>query len=63
MTRQVNIKGIFIHANATPCANHCRYCQLTSSRPRKISIERYAALIHRFLDWKEQSNPHFEIHP
>ncbi|WDB90487.1 TonB-dependent receptor [Escherichia albertii] len=63
VTRQVNIKGIFIHANATPCANHCRYCQLTSSRPRKISIERYAALIHRFLDWKEQSNPHFEIHP
>lgn len=63
MTRQVNIKGIFIHANATSCANHCRYCQLTSSRPRKISIERYAALIHRFLDWKEQSNPHFEIHP
>lgn len=63
MTRHISVKGVFIHANATPCANHCRYCQLATSRPKPVSVDRYAALIHRFLDWRESHQSEFEIWP
>lgn len=52
MARELRITGIMIHANATPCAYHCRYCQLTTSKPKPASFARYAALVERFIEWK-----------
>lgn len=53
MPRELRITGIMIHANATPCAYHCRYCQLATSRPKPASFARYAALVERFIEWKD----------
>lgn len=55
MARELQITGIMIHANATPCAYHCRYCQLHTSKPKPASFARYVALVERFIEWKAHS--------
>ncbi len=64
MPRNFRITGIMLHANAAPCAYHCRYCQLATSKPNPASFTRYAALVDRFFDWKETpGNEGFEVWP
>ena len=52
MPRLVNIDGVLLHANATACAYHCRYCQLRSARTAVLPFARYARLVRRFIDWR-----------
>ncbi len=53
MPREIDITALHLHANATPCFHHCRYCQLKTSKSIPASFSRYAALIERFLDWQK----------
>lgn len=55
MARQIEITGLCLHANSTPCAYHCRYCQLVTSKARPIPFARYAALVECFIDWRAAS--------
>jgi hypothetical protein len=52
MARDIRISGIFLHANATRCYHTCRYCQLPSAKPHPATFARYAALVDRFIDWR-----------
>lgn len=55
MPRTLAITGMAIHANATPCAYHCRYCQLATSKPKPVAFTRYEALVERFIEWRVES--------
>jgi len=55
MPRALTITGLAIHANATACAYHCRYCQLPTSKPKRVEFARHAALVERFIDWQATS--------
>ena len=53
MPRELEINGICLHAIATKCYSHCRYCQLSERRAVPASFDRYEALVNRFLDWRD----------
>lgn len=55
MPKTLSITGIAIHANATPCAYQCRYCQLATAKPKPVAFDRYSALVERFIDWREHN--------
>lgn len=55
MPKTLAITGIAIHANATSCAYHCRYCQLATSKPKPVAFARYEALVERFIEWRTTS--------
>ena len=64
MPRLVNIDGVLLHANATACAYHCRYCQLRSARTAVLPFARYARLVRRFIDWRAANGrTDFQIAP
>jgi len=65
MPRKIKIDGLCLHANATRCYNHCRYCQLVSPRPIPARFDRYEALVNRFIEWQEadSSRADFGIWP
>ena len=53
MTREFQATGIGITAGIAPCAYHCSYCQLADRRISKIPIDRYVAVVERFMEYKE----------
>lgn len=55
MPKTLAITGIAIHANATSCAYHCRYCQLATSKPKPVAFAHYEALVERFIEWRTTS--------
>ncbi|WP_400766498.1 hypothetical protein [Methylosinus sporium] len=63
MGREIIVNGIALHANATPCFHHCRYCQLRSYKTSGVSFDRYSALVERFVVWRDRHRPDFEIWP
>ncbi len=64
MPREIEITGIHLHANATPCFHFCRYCQTAKPKAIPAQFSRYAALIDRFIDWRIASGREdFEICP
>jgi hypothetical protein len=64
MPREIEITGIHLHANATPCFHHCRYCQLAKPKAIPARFDRYATLIDRFIDWRQANGrDDFEICP
>lgn len=54
MGRSIHIAGIALYARIAPCAHHCRYCLLGEKKLANISFSRFAALVDRFIDWKQQ---------
>ncbi|TDX62523.1 hypothetical protein EDE12_11039 [Methylosinus sp. sav-2] len=63
MPREIIVTGIHLHANATACFHHCRYCQLKSYRLRPAPLERFVALVERFIEWRNDGHEDFEIAP
>ena len=47
--------GLTISAQITPCANHCRFCLLNERRTHNITVDRFAALIEKFIDYKDRT--------
>ncbi len=54
MGRPIEIAGIWVHAQTTPCANHCRYCQLDHKKVSNITFERFKSVVDRFREWREE---------
>jgi len=53
MARPFKTTGIYILSGMNPCAYHCRYCQLTTTKPTKnITMDRFKAIVNRFIDYK-----------
>jgi hypothetical protein len=63
MPREIIVTGIHLHANAASCFHHCRYCQLKSYRLRPAPLERFVALVERFIEWRNDGHEDFEIAP
>ncbi len=53
MPRKFQTTGIQITAGTAPCAYHCSYCQLADRSISKIRIDRYVAVVERFMEFKE----------
>lgn len=53
MPREFHATGISITAATSPCAYRCSYCQLADIGVSKISIDRYARIVERFVEYKE----------
>lgn len=47
--------GISISAGLAPCTNHCRYCQLADRRLAHFSMDRFVAVVEKFLDYKTKT--------
>ncbi len=64
MSREIRVTGILLHGNATRCFHLCRYCQLRTAKAIPATHSRYAALVHRFLDWRTSTGREkFEVWP
>ncbi len=44
MGRPIEFAGIWVHAQTTPCANHCRYCELDHKKVSNITFDRFNLL-------------------
>jgi len=51
--RPIEVKGIWVHTQTAPCANHCRYCQLNHKRLANITFDRFRSIVERFREWKQ----------
>ena len=56
MSRQFNTTGISISSGLVSCAYHCRYCQLIHIKPTKFGMDRFVAVVDKFLEYKSKSN-------
>lgn len=54
MARPFNPTGIYITSGLASCAYHCRYCQLVHLKPSTFGMERFAAQVERFADYREK---------
>jgi hypothetical protein len=46
--------AIMITASISPCAKpRCDYCQLPNNKISRISVDRFAAIVERFIEYKE----------
>lgn len=55
MSRKFKPKGISLSAGIAPCVSRCRFCQLKYHRPARYSVDRFAAIVDKYLDYKEQT--------
>lgn len=53
MPRAIHFTRMHIHAKKTACAHSCKYCSMGNKRLTRISNDRYASFIMRFLEWGE----------
>jgi hypothetical protein len=62
MGRSIETDGIWVHCQTAPCANHCRYCQLSHKKLSNITFDRFRSVVERFREWKEEQRlADFEI--
>lgn len=54
MGRSISVEGIALYARIAPCAHNCRYCLLGDKKLAHISFSRFASIVERFIDWKEE---------
>lgn len=54
MGRPIDIEGIWVHAQTVPCANHCRYCMLSSKKLANITFARFESVVERFMTWRQE---------
>jgi hypothetical protein len=59
MPRDFTPAGIAISAGIAKCANHCRFCQLDYRRPESFSVERFVAVVDKFVEYKAKTG--FEV--
>jgi hypothetical protein len=55
MPREFEPVGIAISGALAKCANRCRFCQLARLRPETYSVERYAKVVEKFIEYREKS--------
>src|SRR5215475_2374155 len=61
MQRRVNIRGIWIFVNNTPCAHSCGYCSSGRKRLENVPFSRLARMAERFQHWRDHEHPGFKI--
>ncbi len=54
MPRPFKPNGIYITSGLAPCAYHCRYCQLVHVKLATFGMDRFAAQVERFADYREK---------
>ncbi|MDR1085065.1 MAG: hypothetical protein LBP22_09470 [Deltaproteobacteria bacterium] len=59
MVRDFIPTGIGITTGIGQCAYRCLYCQIALHEPATFGVDRYAAVIDRFLDYKEKTGFNF----
>ncbi|MDR1086265.1 MAG: radical SAM protein, partial [Deltaproteobacteria bacterium] len=52
--RKLSAKGLSIMRESAPCANHCRFCSVGPKSFHNIAFDRYAKVVERFLNWRDQ---------
>jgi hypothetical protein len=57
MGRPIKIEGIWVHAQTSPCANHCRFCQLDHKTRENVTFARFKSVIDRLREWKGAGRP------
>lgn len=62
MARHFNTTGIHITAGISPCAYHCRYCQLAFRKTARFGTDRFIAVANRFLEYQaKKGEKEFEV--
>ncbi len=52
-TRSIAVTGLEIYLKSTLCAHSCRYCLIGRKSIQHLAFPRFAALVGRFLDWRQ----------
>ena len=57
MNDKLTYSGLGVNIKAEPCYCNCEYCLAGSKRYVRFPLERYEAIAHRFIVWKETQAP------